>query len=155
MKQELPWDTIPLKIREDNSLVLALGSNLGDRGEYVKKALEALESWFGKPSRISQIIETQAVGFDGPDFLNCVVQYSEVQADPHEVLKICKEIERNLGREDVPEYNEAGERVYHSRCIDIDILLYGNRVVDTPDLKIPHPGISTRSYLQELLSQLL
>lgn len=146
---------IPLKIREENSLVLALGSNLGDRGEYVRKALEALESWFGKPSMISQIIETQAVGFNGPDFLNCVVQYTDVTVDVHEVLKICKKIEKSLGRDDAPEYNEAGERVYHSRCIDIDILFYGSRVMDTPDLKIPHPGISTRSYLQELLSQLL
>ena len=154
MKQGLPWDMIQLKISDENSLVLALGSNLGEREEYVKSALEALKKSFGNPLKISQIIETQAVGFSGPDFLNCVVLYAGVQADPHEVLKICKRIEKGLGRDDAPEFNDVGERVYHSRCIDIDFLFYGNRVVDTPELKIPHPGISNRRYLQDLLSQL-
>lgn len=144
-----------LKTRNDDTLVLALGSNLGDRGEYINRALDALEEAFGHPINISQIIENQAVGFDGPDFLNCIVEYGGVRCHPHEVLEKCKEIERRLGRTDVPEYDSCGCRIYHSRCIDIDILFYGNRVVDTPDLKIPHPGVYTRSYLQTLLSQLM
>ncbi len=142
------------KIRNDDALVLALGSNLGDRGEYINKALEALEEAFGTPVVVSQIIENQAVGFTGPDFLNCIAEYRNVRCHPHEVLEICKKIERQLGRTDSPEYGEDGGRIYHSRCIDIDILFYGNMVVDAPDLKIPHPGVYSRTYLQDLLSEL-
>lgn len=143
------------KIREDGDLVLALGSNLGDRGEYIKRALSLLEEVFGTPVEVTEVIESQAVGFIGPDFLNCIAGYRNVRFHPHEVLDICKKIERQLGRTDTPEYREDGSRIYHSRCIDIDILFYGNRVVDDPDLKIPHPGVYSRGYLQDLLSKLM
>ena len=128
-------------------LYLLLGTNLGDRETNVKRALEALDKAFsGRRLRKTGIMETEACGFEGPAFLNAVVVYSSARK-PETILKICKRIERSMGRKDTPEYNAAGERVYHDRIIDIDILLYDDLTVDEPDLKIPHPLMEQRDFV--------
>ena len=93
-------------------LVLLLGTNLGDREENIRQALEALDKAFGgRRVKISDIIETEACGFDGPPFLNAVVVYRSARK-PENVLKICQQIERSSGRTDAPAYAPAGSRVY-------------------------------------------
>ena len=64
-----------------------------------------------------------------------------------DILDKIKEIERSMGRTDPPEYYKEGNRVYHSRIIDIDILFYGPRRIDTPRLTIPHKGIADRPFV--------
>lgn len=135
------------------ALVLCLGTNLGDREQNLHTALQRLEEVFGKPLKISRIMETRAVGFDGPDFLNCVVKYS-CGLEPQAVLEQCKKIERSMGRDDTPEYGPDGKRVYHDRIIDIDILTYGERNIRTAGLTIPHPQIKTRPHVALLLKDL-
>ena len=132
-------------------LTLLLGSNLGDRRANIEAALVALDREFG-PSRTAQspVIETRACGFDGPDFLNCVVRYPSSFL-PGQILSKCKEIERSMGRTDTPEYDAEGQRIYHNRVIDIDILTYGKLKIKTPELTIPHPQIATRPFVRELL----
>ena len=132
-------------------LYLLLGSNLGDRKANMEAALLALDSVFGARQRLSPIVETEACGFDGPPFLNAVVVYSSGRK-PLNILKICKRIERSLGRTDAPEYAPDGSRIYHDRCIDIDILLYGELLVDTPELTIPHPQVESRAFVSPLLA---
>ncbi len=132
-------------------LFLALGTNLGDREDNLERALASLDSIFGVRVAQSPTINTEACGFAGPDFLNCVVVY-ETRRRPATILGICKKIERSMGRSDVPEYDRYGNRVFHDRIIDIDILIYGRLAVNTPDLVIPHPQIQTRAYVKELLS---
>lgn len=133
---------------------LALGSNMGNKERNIRIALNFLDIAFDKHyTAISPIIETEAIGFSGPAFLNCVVRYRSAKS-PSSILKICKSIERNMGRTDAPEYDSEGNRVYHDRIIDIDILLYGKRKVDTPELTIPHPQVETRPYIKELLLNL-
>lgn len=134
-------------------LFLALGTNLGDRESNIEQALSLLDASFGPRFAQSPTINTEACGFDGPDFLNCVVVY-ESRKRPYTILKICKQIEALMGRTDVPEYDSGGNRVFHDRIIDIDILLYGRTVVDNQTLTIPHPQILTRPYVKELLSSL-
>ena len=135
-------------------LVLLLGTNLGDREENIRRALEALDKAFGgRRVKISDIIETEACGFDGPPFLNAVVVYRSARK-PENILKICKQIERSMGRTDTPEYAPDGSRIYHNRIIDIDILFYGEHSVSTPQLSIPHPQVHSRPFVKQLLEML-
>lgn len=132
-------------------LYLALGSNLGDRERNITRALELLDIRLnGHALAISPMMETKAIGFDGKDFINCVALY-DCGSDPFEVLDICKSIERQMGRTDEREYDAEGRRVYHDRIIDIDILMYGDRKIDSDRLVLPHPQVETRPYIKELL----
>jgi len=138
----------------DSVLTLSLGSNLGNRRENIENALKFLESELGSPFMdISEIIETEAIGFIGPKFLNVLVQY-RTSLDPRTVLTICKKVETLMGRKEVMEYDNSGNRIFHDRIIDIDILKYGDYVVDTKELTIPHPQIGSRPFIKELAAGL-
>ena len=133
---------------------LGLGSNLGDRDLNLLRAMNLLDQAFGMhPERISRIVETPAWGFEGPDFLNCVVRYRTARR-PETLLRICKRIERAMGRRESLEFTPDGRRIYHDRPIDIDILLYGDAVVDTLDLKIPHPLMQQRDFIMGPLGEI-
>ncbi len=135
-------------------LYLLLGTNLGDRQANIDAALAALDKAFcGRRVQLTPVLETQACGFDGPPFLNAVVVYRSARK-PENILKICKSIERSMGRTDPPEYAADGRRIYHDRIIDIDILMYGDLAVRTPTLTIPHPQVESRPFVKVLLEQL-
>ena len=132
---------------------LSLGTNKGNRERNIRRALCLLNIALGKRWKaVSDIINTKAAGFDGPDFLNCVAAY-DLRLAPDALLRRCKRIERLMGRRDAPEYAPDGSRIYHDRVIDIDILLYGDERIDTPLLKIPHPQLENRPFFGELISQ--
>lgn len=134
----------------------SLGSNLGDRQTNLNEAIRRMEEAFGKACvKRSGIIETKSYGFDGEDFLNCAVMF-ELDDSPAEVLKKCKRIERKMGRPNAePEYDAEGKRVYHNRTIDIDILLYGDRNIDTRTLTIPHPRMYERDFVMQPLKEII
>ena len=133
---------------------LSLGTNQGDRRAQIDEALRRLDAAVGRPyEALSSIIETPSWGFEGPDFLNCVVRYRTAKR-PETLLRICKKIERAMGRTGAPEYDADGRRIYHDRPIDIDILLYGDEHVDTPDLKIPHPLMEQRDFVMRPLAEI-
>lgn len=134
-------------------LTLILGSNLGDRRKNLSVARAELTAVFGDPLRFSEVIETAAVGFDGPAFLNQALVF-ECSLPPVDVLRLVKKIEAYMGRTDHPEFDSEGRRIYHSRIIDIDILTYGDIVLDTPELKIPHPQLQERDYAKVLYGNL-
>lgn len=132
-------------------LTLSLGTNLGDRRANINRALELLDrSMRSHYIQLSPVIETQACGFDGPDFLNCIVRY-RTRRSALSVLDICKRIEKQMGRTDSPQYDDRGVRVYHDRIIDIDILTYGEMKISTDRLTIPHPQVESRPFIKELL----
>lgn len=133
-------------------LYLALGSNIGARKANIMSALSFLNGVLGRYKALSELVETQALGFDGPAFLNCVARY-ESRKSPATILALCKEIEQRMGRNDKPEYAADGSRIYHNRIVDIDILLYGKTAMSTPELTIPHPQIETRPFVKPLLEQ--
>ena len=134
-----------------DKLYLALGSNLGDRESYIRQAVRLLDVKLGRDHEaITPLMQTEAIGFDGGDFLNCIVVYRSALS-PKRILGICKEVEKELGRTDAPEYDASGKRVYHDRTIDVDILMYGSRKVETEDLVIPHPQVESRPYIKKLL----
>ena len=133
----------------------SLGTNQGDRHAQIDEALRRLDAAIGRPYEVlSSIIETPSWGFEGPDFLNCVVRY-RTACQPRTLLRICKRIERAMGRTGGPEYDAEGRRIYHDRPIDIDILLYGEERVDEPDLQIPHPLMEQRDFVMRPLREIL
>ena len=139
---------------KQQDVYFSLGSNQGDRRALIEEALRRLDKALGRPyDALSSIIETPAWGFDGPPFLNCVVRYRSARR-PETLLHICKRIERAMGRRGAPEYDAEGRRIYRDRPIDIDILLYGDLTVDTPDLKIPHPLMRQRDFIMRPLAEI-
>ena len=135
------------------TVYLSLGTNKGNRERNIRRALCLLNIALGKRYKaISDIVNTKAAGFDGPDFLNCVAAY-DLRLSPGALLRRCKRIERLMGRRDAPEYAPDGSRIYHDRVIDIDILLYGNLKIQTPELTIPHAQREARPFFGELIAQ--
>ena len=135
-------------------LYLGIGSNLGDREANIGRAIELLSEALGsEPVAVSGMIETAAQGFDGPDFLNCAVRFDSA-AEPLEILDRCQEVERRMGRGEHRLFDDQGNRVYESRIIDIDILMYGDRHMDTPRLTIPHPRMTERDFVMVPLRQI-
>ena len=132
-----------------STLYLSLGTNLGDRRQNLKSALQLIGSKVGTVVSASDIIETDPWGFESPNpFLNTVVKV-ETDLKPLEVLDVTQEIERHLGRA-----TKSVNGEYHDRLIDIDILLYDDLVMDTPELTIPHPLMYERKFVMEPLAQI-
>ncbi len=128
------------------TIYLALGSNLNNRLANLQTALAALAPAV-QVIHVSPVYETDPWGYlDQPAFLN---QVAEVSSDlsPQDVLKLLKEIEQQMGREST---FRNGPRV-----IDLDILLYGDMVVDDPELQIPHPRMRGRSFVLVPLADLI
>ena len=145
-------------------LYLSLGSNQGDRKRNIEDALSLLNIELGTPyRRLSSLLETEPWGFESEQkFLNAAVHYQlqlkegyNPEAEGLMILEICKDIERRLGRTMSVEYNEAGERVYHNRPIDIDILLFGDHKIDCQELTIPHKLMYERDFVMIPLREIL
>ena len=145
-------------------LYLSLGSNMGDRAANIENAISLLNIEFKTPYKaISSLLETEPWGFESEQkFLNAAVHYQlqlkegyNPEAEGLMILEICKDIERRLGRTMSVEYNEAGERVYHNRPIDIDILLFGDHKIDCQELTIPHKLMYERDFVMIPLREIL
>ncbi len=125
---------------------LALGSNLGNREQYLATARASLGQSGVRVIRASRVAETAPVGIvDQPAFLNQVLEV-ETDLEPRPLLETAKRIERQLGR-------QPRER-WGPREIDIDILRYDERQVDEPGLRIPHAELEHRPFLLELLKEI-
>jgi 2-amino-4-hydroxy-6-hydroxymethyldihydropteridine diphosphokinase len=127
---------------------IGLGANLGDREATIRAALERLDAEEGiEVVRVSLLRETDPVGYaDQPPFLNGVAEL-ETELSPGELLERLLAVERDLGRV------RQGPR-YGPRTIDLDLLLYGDAVVDEPGLEIPHPRMTERRFVLEPLAEL-
>ncbi|HTE18801.1 MAG TPA: 2-amino-4-hydroxy-6-hydroxymethyldihydropteridine diphosphokinase [Armatimonadota bacterium] len=126
---------------------LGLGSNLGDRDANLRSALQRVTELEGTHLEcVSSFIETAPWGVEEqPSFLNAVAEI-RTALKPRELLAAVKRIERELGR--VPTYR------WGPRLIDIDLLLYGERVVVEPELTLPHPRILERAFVWEPLREI-
>lgn len=133
---------------------LSLGTNIGDRRGNIEEALKLLDEGLGVHyAALSSIVESKSWGFEGGDFLNCAVRY-DCSLAPRELLGLCKDIEHRMGRRETVEYAPDGSRIYHDRIIDIDILLYGDLVIDEDGLKIPHPKMREREFVMGPLMEI-
>ena len=129
---------------------LSLGSNLGPRETYLRKALQALDKELGSLVKCSSFYETLPWGFSSDSlFLNAAACFDTLLS-PEEVLAVTQQIEKSLGRK---EKSRQGQ--YADRCIDIDILLYDDRVIETPDMILPHPHMAERMFVLEPLAEIM
>jgi 2-amino-4-hydroxy-6-hydroxymethyldihydropteridine diphosphokinase len=127
------------------TVYLLLGSNLGDRQGHLRMCLTRLGA-LGKITAVSSIYQTKAWGkTDQPDFLNQVIEIL-VEEKPNEFLSMILATEIDMGR--------VRQEQWGSRIIDIDILLFGDRIVDNDRLKIPHPQLPNRRFALTPLSEI-
>lgn len=128
---------------------LSLGSNLGDRQANLDKAIDALEEAAIRIIGKSSIYETEPQDIKAqPWFLNITVE-CETRLFPLQLLSATQRIERELGRERGPRAIPKGPRL-----IDIDILLFGKVVIETPELTVPHPRMLERRFVLEPLCEI-
>lgn len=129
---------------------IGLGANLGDREAAIRRAVDAIDdepnnSWL---LFLSTLRETEPVGFeDQPKFLNGVAMIGTT-ASARELLDYLLDLELRLGRD-----RSASPR-YGPRTIDLDLLLFGNDVIDEPGLQVPHPRMHERGFVLEPLAEL-
>ena len=124
---------------------LSLGSNVGERRANLERALAQLAE-LGEVKAVSSFYETEPVErTDQPWFLNCVVAL-ETELMPKQLLARLLAIEKSMGRKRAPGKGPRG--------IDIDIVLFGSSVVDTPGLTVPHPAMHARRFVLEPLAEI-
>jgi 2-amino-4-hydroxy-6-hydroxymethyldihydropteridine diphosphokinase len=117
---------------------IGIGSNVGDREVNCRKAIELLAE-SGKVVSVSSLYRTEPVGYhEQEDFINAVAKV-ETDRTPAELLTVCRAIEDRLGRKRSLRWGP--------RTADLDILLYGNQVVNQPGLSIPHPRMAVRKFV--------
>ena len=133
-----------------HKLYISLGTNLGNKEETMHRAIALINERIGSVLRTSSFIETEPWGFQSENtFLNaaCLV---ETSLTPMQCLKETQKIERLLGR---TTKSKNGE--YHDRPIDLDLLLYDNLEMHTPELTLPHPHMQERDFVMIPLREII
>ena len=129
-----------------NTIYIQLGSNIGERESFITKSMHQVEDAIGKIITASSIFETTAWGNENQNnFLNSVIKI-KTPFDAFTILQKSQEIENNLGRERSDKWGE--------RTIDIDILFYNNKIINTKELTVPHPLIQKRKFVLVPLSEI-
>lgn len=133
----------PVRPLRGGTAVLAFGSNLGDREGTIRAGLEALQAAGIRVLKMSSLVESVAVKPDGEDdtaprYLNGVAVV-RTTLEPHDLLRAINGVEAELGR--------VRDERWGDRTLDIDIVAYGDRVLDEPDLTLPHPRAAERTFV--------
>lgn len=134
------------EILSSHTAFIALGSNLGDREGNLRRALELLTQNGVEIVKISKFIETEPYGvIDQPRFLNGVCQVKTV-LKPLELLRLLLTVEKEMGRVRLRHWGE--------RNIDLDLLLYEDVIMDTEELRLPHPDMANRDFVMLPLAEI-
>ncbi|MFA5649632.1 MAG: 2-amino-4-hydroxy-6-hydroxymethyldihydropteridine diphosphokinase [Proteiniphilum sp.] len=136
-------------IEKKEPVFLALGSNLEDRQENIKAAYRKIEERIGRITSFSAFYYSRPVGFESEhDFVNSVCEVvSELSI--HDLFAKVQAIEKEMGR-----HRKSRGEEYADRIIDIDLLLAGNRVINTPELTVPHPRMHLRHFVMDPLLEI-
>jgi 2-amino-4-hydroxy-6-hydroxymethyldihydropteridine diphosphokinase len=128
-------------------IYLSLGSNLGHREQHLERALTLIQSRIGPLEKVSSIYESEPWGYSGSQhFYNCCA-ILKTSLDPIELMELLLKIEQDMGR------HREGHG-YSDRIIDIDLLLYGDSLVNQPSLKVPHPSMADRKFVLVPLAEI-
>jgi 2-amino-4-hydroxy-6-hydroxymethyldihydropteridine diphosphokinase len=129
----------------EKTVYLSLGSNIGDREENLRTAIARLGE-LGDVLAVSSLYETEPVEFTSqPWFLNCAVAL-RTELMPRVFLSKVQAIEQQMGRRRIQPKGP--------RTLDIDILLFGNSVIQLPELQVPHPAMHERRFVLEPLAEI-
>jgi 2-amino-4-hydroxy-6-hydroxymethyldihydropteridine diphosphokinase len=123
---------------------LSIGSNI-DPDTHIPAAIKDLRTLFG-PLRLSSTYETAAVGFAGPSFHNLIVALDS-DRDPREIARLCREIEERHGR-------TRQSQKFSSRTLDVDLILYGDTVLEESPLHLPRDEITRYAFVLEPLAEI-
>jgi len=130
-----------------NSVILLLGTNLGDKESNLKTCKKLIEQHFGEIVDFSEVIETEAEDFESEHlFFNQTLKIN-TEYSPIKVLKLIKKIEVEMGRV----YSKPEQR-YQDRLIDIDLLYYNKITFESQILRIPHPQVFSRNFIKKILN---
>ncbi|MDO9633738.1 MAG: 2-amino-4-hydroxy-6-hydroxymethyldihydropteridine diphosphokinase [Paludibacter sp.] len=129
---------------------LGLGSNLGDKRQYIDYAIRQISSKTGHVLQQSTFYESEPQGFQSENQFVNVVVLVETDLQPLALLHQLQEIEQEMGR-----LYKSVDGVYADRIIDIDILLYEDQIIDLPELKVPHPHMKERDFVMKPLNEIL
>ena len=133
-----------------HTVYLSLGSNLGDKEQNLMSAISEIARRIGDITAQSAFLETEPWGYDSKNtFLNAAVRV-ETELSPLDLLHTAQQIERDLGRT-----HKSQQGLYHDRTIDIDILLYDDLHIQTPELTIPHPLMQQRDFVLIPLKEIM
>lgn len=128
---------------------VGLGTNLGDREQQLHTALRLIEEQMGKVVSLSALYVTKPWGFvSGHAFLNAAAAVDTL-LEPLDILGRIRSIERRMGRT-----VKSTDGQYADRPIDIDLLLYDDRVINTPDLCVPHPLMHRRAFVMQPMAEI-
>ena len=128
------------------SLIIATGSNLGNKIDYLTEARLKLQKLFELVEQ-SRVFSSPAVDYENqPDFYNQLLELKIPQMPAHDVIKLCLDIEKTMGR--IREIKRG------PRNIDIDIIFWGLDTINLPELTVPHPRWSERSFIVLPLQEL-
>lgn len=139
-----------MRLNSQITAYIALGANLGNRQQNIRNALKALAETPGiRITRVSSLLENpaQGMGNHAPPFLNAVAEIRTTLGS-HALLHRMIEIERSLGRE-----RSAGAK-WTPRPIDLDLLLYGDQIISSQELIVPHPLMHERRFVLEPLCEI-
>ncbi|MGC8864278.1 MAG: 2-amino-4-hydroxy-6-hydroxymethyldihydropteridine diphosphokinase [Bacteroidales bacterium] len=134
--------------KELESVFLSLGSNQGNRMEYIINAIQQLRPLSEKPLRVSGIYETEPWGFTAPQSFYNLAAELKTKLTPGDFIMKILAIEATLGRK------RTEDPGYQSRPIDIDILFFGEKIILSPELTVPHPQLHMRRFVLEPLAEL-
>lgn len=130
-------------------LYIGLGTNLGNKIENLNNAIQLITKKIGTVCSLSSYYNTSPWGFSSQNnFLNAAACIETTQT-PHTILQLTQNIEQELGRT-----SKSKNKIYHDRPIDIDLLIYDQVIIQTPDLQLPHPLMHLRHFVMEPLVEI-
>ena len=133
-----------------HQVYFSLGSNLGDKAGNIREAINRIGELIGEVDRQSTLLITEPWGFESDNsFVNAAVRCITTLS-PFEILHLTQDIERAMGRT-----VKSSDGQYHDRIIDIDILMYDDIHITTPELTLPHPLMKERDFVMIPLSEIL
>jgi 2-amino-4-hydroxy-6-hydroxymethyldihydropteridine diphosphokinase len=134
-------------MNQPKNIYISIGSNKGDKFKNLQNAIDLIHQKLGYVLSISRVYKTEALGFEGDEFLNaCLIV--ETHLKPKIAMQVLLKIEKELGR--VREKSKG----YESRIIDLDIIFYEDEVINTKLLTIPHPEMHKRRFVLQPLSDI-
>ena len=137
-------------MEKESKVYFSLGSNLGDKEGNIREAISRIGELIGEVDRQSTLLATEPWGFESDNtFVNAAIRCT-TSLSPFEILNITQNIERAMGRT-----LKSVDGQYHDRIIDIDILIYDDLHITTPQLTLPHPLMKERDFVMIPLKEIL